>query len=286
MNDTYLLKLKEDMILKNFTISTCEDYYRFVKRFLDLTGKEAMSITYADVRKFIFHMKDVENKKPSTINCYTAAIRFFFEYTLGYVWDSKKIPKMKRDRQLPEVLTRGQVQLLIDSTENYKHKAILAVIYSSGLRVSEACRLRYEDILRSRKMIHISISKNREDRYSILSDRCLEILTEYWYRYNRPEEWIFPSPMRDAPLTTTAVETFMKKQVRRLGFPEAVTPHTLRHSFACHLLEDGVSQTMIQQLLGHRSPNSTNVYLQMTSKALMGIHSPFDQMETEVVDNG
>jgi len=286
MNENYLLKIKEDMTLKNFTISTCEDYYRFVKRFLNFTGKEAMSITYADIRKFIFHMKDVENKKPSTINCYTAAIRFFFEYTLGYVWDSKKIPKMKRDRQLPEVLTREQVQLLIDSTENYKHKAILAVIYSSGLRISEACRLRYEDILRSRKMIHISISKNREDRYSILSDRCLEILTEYWYRYNRPEEWIFPSPMRDAPLTTTAVETFMKEQVRHLGFPETVTPHTLRHSFACHLLEDGVSQTMIQQLLGHRSPNSTNVYLQMTSKALMGIHSPFDQMRTEVVDNG
>jgi len=260
MNENYLLKIKEDMTLKNFTISTCEDYYRFVKRFLNFTGKEAMSITYADIRKFIFHMKDVENKKPSTSNCYTAAIRFFFEDTLGYVWDSKKIPKMKRDRQLPEVLTHEQVQLLIDSTENYKHKAILAVIYSSGLRISEACRLRYEDILRSRKMIHISISKNREDRYSILSDRCLEILTEYWYRYNRPEEWIFPSPMRDAPLTTTAVETFMKEQVRRLGFPETVTPHTLRHSFACHLLEDGVSQTMIQQLLGHRSPNSTNVY--------------------------
>lgn len=278
MNDNYLLKLKEDMNLKNFTASTQEDYYRFVKRFLDFTGKEAMSITYADIRCFIFHMKDAENKKPSTINCYTAAIRFFFEYTLGYVWDPKKIPKMKRDRQLPAVLTREQVQLLIDSTENYKHKAMLAVTYSSGLRVSETCRLRYEDITRSRKMIHVAKSKNREDRYSILSDRCIEILTEYWYRYDRPREWLFPSPMRDAPLTTTAVESFMKEQVRRLGFSENVTPHTLRHSFACHLLEDGVSQTMIQQMLGHLSPISTSHYLQMTSKALMGIRSPFDTM--------
>jgi len=286
MNDTYLLKLKEDMILKNFTASTCEDYYRFIKRFLDFIGKEAMSITYADIRKFIFHMKDAESKKPSTINCYTAAIRFFVEYTLGYVWDSKKVPKMKRDRQLPAVLAREQVQLLIDSTENYKHKAMLAVTYSSGLRVSETCRLRYEDILRSGKMTYVAKSKNREDRYSILSDRCLDILTEYWYRYDRPRGWLFPSPMRDAPLTTEAVELFMKKQVRRLGFSEDVTPHTLRHSFACHLLEDGVSQTMIQHLLGHRSPNSTNHYLQMTSKALMGIQSPFDRMGTEAQGNG
>lgn len=289
MNEMYLLKLKEDMALKNFTLSTQEDYFRFVRRFLDFIGKDAMCITYADIRKFIFHMKDAENKKAATINCYTAAVRFFFEYTLGYVWDSKKIPKMKRDRKLPAVLTREQVEQLIDTTENYKHKAILAVIYSSGLRVSEACRLRYEDILRSRKMIYVTRTKNRQDRYSILSDRCLEILTEYWFRYNRPMDWLFPSTVRDEPLTTSAVEQFMKAQVRQLGFSDDVTPHTLRHSFACHLLEDGVSHTFIQQLLGHRSPHSTDVYLQMTSKALMGIRSPFDacrEKETEGGCNG
>lgn len=278
MNEKYLSKLNQDMALKNFTISTREDYYRYVVRFLDFTGKDAMSITYADIRRFIFYMVDTQESKASTINCYTAAIRFFFEYTLGYVWDSKKIPKMKRDRQLPVVLSREQVSLLIDSMENYKHKAIMAVTYSSGLRVSETCRLRYEDILRSGKMIHVAKSKNRQDRYSILSDRCLQILTEYWYRYNRPMGWLFPSTVRDEPLTTSSVEQFMKAHAKRLGFPDGVTPHTLRHSFACHLLEDGVSQTFIQQLLGHRSPNSTNVYLQMTSKALMGIKSPFDTL--------
>ena len=129
-----------------------------------------MTITYADIRKFIFHMNDTEAKKASTINVYTAAIRFFFEYTLGYVWDSKKIPKMKRDRKLPLVLTREQVNQLIDHMENYKHKAITATMYSSGLRVSEVCHLRYDDILRTRKMIHVPLSKNRQDRYTILSD--------------------------------------------------------------------------------------------------------------------
>lgn len=221
-------------------------------------------------------MKDYEAKKASTINVYTAAIRFFFEYTLGYVWDPKKIPKMKRDRQLPVILTREQVAMLIDSMDNYKHKAITATMYSSGLRVSEVCHLRYEDIRRSQKMIHVPLSKNRQDRYTILSDRNLEILTEYWFRYNRPMGWLFPSTVRDAPLTTSTVEMFIKEHARALGLPEGVTPHTMRHCFACHALEDGISHTFIQQLLGHRSPNSTDVYLQMTSKALMGIRSPFD----------
>ncbi len=167
---------------------------------------------------------------------------------------------MKRDRQLPVVITREQVGQLIDSMDNYKHKAITATMYSSGLRVSEVCRLRYGDIRRKQKMIYVSTFKNRQDRYTILSEKNLEILTEYWYRYNRPMGWLFPSTVRDEPLTA-AVELFVKKQVQKLGLPEGVTPHTMRHCFACHMLEDGVSHTFIQQLLGHRSPGSTDVYL-------------------------
>ena len=125
-------------------------------------------------------------------------------------------------------------------------------------------------------MIHVPVSKNRQDRYTILSDRNLEILTEYWFRYGRPKGWLFPSTVRDEPLTTSTVEMFIKAHARSLGLPEGVTPHTLRHCFACHALEDGVSHTFIQQLLGHRSPGSTDVYLQMTSKALVGIRSPYD----------
>ena len=284
MNEKYLLKLLQDMQLKNFTQNMCTDYFRFVKKFLDFTNKDAMSITYADIRKFIFHLKDHENKKASTINVYTAAIRFF-EYTLGYVWDSKKIPKMKRDRKLPVILTREQVNMLINSMDNYKHKAITSTMYSSGLRVSEVCHLRYEDIRRNQKMIHVPLSKNRQDRYTILSDRNLDILTEYWYRFNRPMRWLFPSTVRDEPLTTATVEGFIKHHAQELGLPEGVTPHTMRHCFACHALEDGVSHTYIQQLLGHRSPKSTDVYLQMTSKALMGIQSPFDTYKEKVQED-
>ena len=113
----------------------------------------------------------------------------------------------------------------MNSMDNYKHKAITSTMYSSGLRVSEVCRLRYEDVRRSQRMIHVPLSKNRQDRYTILSDRNLEILTEYWYRYNRPRGWLFPSTVRDEPLTTAAVETFIKDHARALGLPEGVTPH-------------------------------------------------------------
>lgn len=281
MNERYIMKFLQDMALRNFTPSTVTTYHGSLVHFLSFISKEATSITYADIRRYIFHLRDVENKKPSTINCHTATIQFFFEYTLGYTWNPKKVPKMKRDRQLPVVLSREQVLYLIDATKNYKHKAMIATMYSAGLRVSEACHLRYEDILRSKQMIYVSKSKSRQDRYTILSARNLEILTEYWYHYNRPKGWLFPGGVYDQPITKDTVRRFTKKIVRELGFSENVTPHTLRHSFAVHLLEDGVSQTYIQHLLGHQDPHSTNVYLQMTSKALLGISSPLDMQEGE-----
>ena len=264
------------MLLKNFTQSTMDGYYTYVRIFLDFIHKDAMQATYADIRRFIFFLKDIQNKMPSTINCYTAALKFFFEYTLGYHWDSKKVPKMKRDRKLPTILTREEVNRLIESYDNLKHKAIVATMYSAGLRVSEVCRLHYSDILRSKSMIYVSKSKNRQDRYTILSDRNLKILTEYWYQCDRPWELLFPSQMTGGILTNDSVLQTVSKQAVKIGIRPHITPHTMRHCLAVHLLEDGVSHTMIQQLLGHRSPTSTDVYLQMTSKALMGIRSPFD----------
>lgn len=282
MNQKYLDQLWQDMRLKNFTTSTMESYLAFVRRFLDFFGQDAMQISYSDIRSYIFYMKDVEKKKPATINCYTAAIRFFCEYTLGFIWNSRKVPKMKLDRKLPVILTREEVDTLINSFDNLKHKAIVATMYSSGMRVGEVCRLKYEDILKTRKQIYIRNAKNREDRYAILSERNLEILTEYWFCYDRPRDWLFPSPITGGPLTTAAVEAFMKDQIMKLGFSKHATPHTMRHSFAVHMLEDGNSHTCIQQLLGHRSPSSTDHYLQMTSKALMGLRSPFDSMGDQI----
>jgi len=276
MNQKYLDKLVLDMALKNFTQSTIDGYFTYIRIFLEFIQKDAMQATYSDIRTFVFYLKDQQNKMPSTINCYTAALKFFFEYTLGYQWDAKKVPKMKRDRKIPVILSKEEVSTLIDSYDNLKHKAIVSTMYSSGLRVSEVCRLKYSDILRAKSMVYVSKSKNRQDRYSILSERNLKILTDYWYHCGRPMDWLFPSQITGGPLTNDAVLLFTSGQAEKIGLKPRVTPHTMRHCFAVHLMEDGVSHTMIQQLLGHRSPSSTEVYLQMTSKALMGIRSPFD----------
>jgi len=260
MDQKYLDKLMLDMKLKNFTPSTMEGYHTYVRIFLEFIRKDAMQATYSDIRRFVFYLKDQQNKMPSTINCYTAALKFFFEYTLEYQWNAKKVPKMKRDRKIPVILSREEVDALIDSYDNLKHKAMVSTMYSSGLRVSEVCRLKYGDVLRSKSMIYVSKSKNRQDRNTILSERNLEILTAYWYHCGRPMDWLFPSQITGGPLTSDAVLLFTSGQAEKIGLESHVTPHTMRHCFAVHLLEDGVSHTFIQQLLGHRSPGSTEVY--------------------------
>jgi site-specific recombinase XerD len=276
MNEKYLNKLLQDMQLKNFTASTIETYWLATRNFLKYINKDASLLTYADIRNYIFYLQKEEGKMPSTINCYLGAIRFFCEYTLGFEWNSRKVPKMKTNKKLPLILTKEEVNTYIDSFESLKYKTIVSTMYSSGMRVSEVLHLRYEDISRKKKQIYIRNAKNRMDRYALLSERNLDILTEYWYRYNRPIEWLFPSQVTGKPLTHSAIALYMNRQTELLEWNKKITPHTMRHCFAVHMLEDGISHTFIQQLLGHRSPSSTEHYLQMTSKALMGIRSPFD----------
>ena len=276
MNKRYLDKLLQDMKLKNFTASTIETYWLATKNFLKYLNKDASLLTYADIRNYIFYLQREEGKMPSTINCYLGAIRFFCEYTLGFDWNSRKVPKMKLDKKLPLILTKEEVNIYINSFVSLKYKAIVSTMYSSGMRVSEVLHLRYEDISRKNMQIYIRNAKNRMDRYALLSERNLAILTEYWLCYNKPKGWLFPSQVTGEPLTHSSIALYMNRQTELLGWNKRITPHTMRHCFAVHMLEDGISHTFIQQLLGHRSPSSTEHYLQMTSKALMGIRSPFD----------
>jgi site-specific recombinase XerD len=176
----------------------------------------------------------------------------------------------------PRVLTLEEVAGFIDSIAYLKHKAMLSTMYSSGLRVSEVCHLHYDDISRKNRQIYVRTSKNRLDRYTILSERNLDILTEYWMKCGRPRGILFPSRTTGSYLVRETVNQAFKQNLERYGIRRDLTCHSLRHSFAVHLLEAGVDKTHIQQLLGHTNPNSTEVYLQLTNKVLMGIRSPFD----------
>ena len=175
------------------------------------------------------------------------------------------------------VLSAAEIDMLLNATKDLKYKAMFATMYSSGMRVSEVIHLHYDDISRTNMQIHIRDTKNRMDRYTILSERNLEILTEYWFCKGKPREILFPNKFTGQYLSIRAVEQAMRRAVTDAGLPSKATPHCLRHSFATHLMEQGVEQRNIQALLGHRDPKSTEVYLHVSNKSLMGIRSPFDR---------
>ena len=181
---------------------------------------------------------------------------------------------MIMERKLPTVLTADEIDRLLDAIGDIKYRAMFATMYSSGMRVSEVIHLHYNDISRTNMQIHVRDTKNRMDRYTILSKRCLDLLTEYWFAKGRPCGILFPNQWTGSYLTQV-----MRRAVSEAGLPAKVTPHSLRHSFATHLMEQGIERQYIQALLGHRDPKSTEIYLHVSNKSLLGIQSPFDRKE-------
>ena len=221
---------------------------------------------------YINKIEDVgklRNLKPGTIRTYQNNVRDFLKYNL--------VPRAINDYAIPRVLTRAEIEKLLDATPNLKYKAMFAIMYSSGLRVSEVIHLNYDDISRTNMQIYIHNSKTHTARYALLSKRALDILTEYWFKCGKPRGILFPNQWTGEYLTPSATGLEMRKSVKRAGLPKDVHSHCLRHSFATHLLEDGVDIRYIQTLLGHRSPKSTEIYLHISNKALLGVKSPFDK---------
>ena len=196
------------------------------------------ALTTDDVDIFLTEKK-LSGISPETYNHYHSGIRFFYKKVLKMNWDDEDIPRMKRDRKLPTVLTKAEISAILDATPNLKHKAMIATMYSGGLRVSEVTHLHYDDISRKNKTIHIRDGKSRSDRYTLLADRTLEILTEYWFQCGRPREILFPSSWTGDYLTKDSVIQFFRESTKRAGIQKHVSTHCLRHSFASHLFESG-----------------------------------------------
>jgi len=220
------------------------------------------------------------NKKkasPSTVNTYSAAIRFLFAVTFNRTLNYLQIPRQKKTKTLPEVLTREEVFSIIKSCNNIKHKAMIMVIYSSGLRVSEAAALKIQDIDSKNMRLFVDYGKGSKDRYILLSETCLSFLREYWkmYRPKHPEGWLFPGAYNVSHITYRAIENAFNKAVKRAQITKNVSVHTLRHAFATHLLEDGATLLQIKELLGHSSIQSTTIYLHLAN-VNSDVKSPLD----------
>ena len=276
MYESYINKIEDIGKLRNLKPGTIRTYQNNVRDFLKFINKHPNELTCEDARDFLLHLKN-KGDKASTLNNKNGALVFFYKRVLGKLWDDNLVPRAINDYAIPRVLTRDEIEKLLDATPNLKYKAIFAIMYSSGLRVSEVLHLHYDDISRTNMQIYIHSAKNHTSRYALLSQRALDILTEYWFKCGKPRDILFPNQWTGKYLTPSATGLEMRKSVERAGLPKDVHSHCLRHSFATHLLEDGVDIRYIQTLLGHRSPKSTEIYLHISNKALLGVKSPFDK---------
>lgn len=263
---------------KNLKDSTIHTYRQSLRNFFKSIDKPWQELTTSDADDYLT-AKRLAGVMPETYNHYYAALRFMYKRVLRINWSEDELPRMKRDRSLPTILDKNEIDAILDVTTNLKYKSIFAVMYSAGLRVSEATHLHYKDISRKNHSIHIHNTKNRMDRYTILADRTLDILTEYWYQCGRPRDILFPSQVTGEYLDISAVNQVLKRSSERAGISKRVTSHAFRHSFASHLLEAGCDIKYIQALLGHLDPKSTEIYLHVSNKTLLGIKSPFDVRE-------
>ena len=281
MYEKYLEQLLIASKMRNLSTGTTRTYIHSLTTFFDEIKKEPSEIMFEDIQGFLLAKRE-KGVSAATCNGYHSAIRFFFRYVLHKPWNEDIVPRMIREQPLPKVMLAEDIELLLSFATNIKYKAIISLLYGSGLRVSEVVNLDYCDISRSTMQVHVRNTKNRSERYTILSQRSLDILTEYWFKCGKPTGALFINQATKKRLTASAVEQYIRKISRKAKIPYAVSPHTLRHSFATHLLEAGTDVRYIQALLEHRTPVSTNKYLHVTNKAVMGVKSPFDFKAGEI----
>jgi site-specific recombinase XerD len=211
------------------------------------------------------------------VNQALSAIKFLFSHVLNKEKILYEIPRPKKEKKLPNILSQDEVLAILDVISNLKHKAILYLVYSAGLRVGEVVRLKINDIDSQRMLIHIRQGKGRKDRYTVLSEITLNILRNY-VKMEKPEDWLFPGGKAGSFLTERAVQKVFHKACLKANISKNVTVHSLRHSFATHLLEGGTDLRYIQELLGHKSSKTTEVYTHVTNASISRIKSPLDRM--------
>ncbi|WP_419041307.1 tyrosine-type recombinase/integrase [Eisenbergiella tayi] len=281
--DDYLKQFREMISLRGLTDHTIVSYSTYIRVYLDylsyILHKMPEDVSWAELRGFVRWLQKEKTLSDRTINHCISQLRFFTLYVLHKPWDASQLPMRRFDSYLPYVPSQKETWAFIHSFSNLKHKAILSLMYSAGLRVGEVCALRYEDISRSSMRIHIRHSKARSDRYAILSRNALDILTQYWFHAGRPTGFLFPSRNDPArPMASYTVNQFIFAKEKQLGLKHQLTCHSFRHAFGTHLYENGADLLTIKALLGHKSLNSTTIYVHLASNGIRNAVSPFDRM--------
>lgn len=269
-------RMREDMQVRNLALNTQLAYLQQVSRFASYFHKSPDLLGREDIRTYQVYLTNQRQLAPSSIHAAIGALRFLYRVTLDRDWDPGEVlPLPKKPQKLPVILSPEEVQRFLGCVRNVKHHAILTACYAAGLRISEAVHLKPVDIDSQRMVIRVEQGKGQKDRYVMLSPKLLEILRDYW-KMQRPRVWLFPGDRTGGPLTRDAVGQACTRAHTRSGLSKPVTPHSLRHAFAVHLLESGTDVRTIQLLLGHRSLATTAQYLRIATNKVCATPSPLE----------
>ncbi|WP_454017728.1 tyrosine-type recombinase/integrase [Azospirillum sp. Marseille-Q6669] len=272
-------RMIEDMTIRNFAPKTQHGYIRAVKNFSEFLGHSPARATFEDIRRYQLSLASSGLGVPS-INATMTALRFFFKITLRKGSVTEDIAFVREPRRLPVVLSPEEVARLLAAAPGIKYKAALSIAYGAGLRASEVISLKVADIDSARMVIRVDQGKGRKDRYVMLSPHLLDLLRQWW-RIARPTAWLFPGGVPGEPLTTRQLNRAVHVAAQRAGIDKRVGLHTLRHSFATHLLERNTDIRVIQVLLGHKKLDTTALYTRVAIKAIGEVTSPLDRLLTE-----
>lgn len=275
-------RMLEDLQVRNRSPHTQRAYLEQVSRFARHFGQSPTVLGPEEIRTYQVYLTNERKLAPGSILIAVAALRFLYKVTLKKDWPfDQAIPAPKKPQTLPVVLSPEEVVQFLACVMKPKHRAILTTCYAAGLRISEAVQLTVSAIDSQRMVLRVEQGKGQKDRYVMLSPKLLDILRAWW-RVTRPRHWLFPGDRPDHPITRSAVEHECQQAHRRSRIPKPITPHSLRHAFAVHLLEAGTDVRTIQLLLGHRSLATTAHYLRIATTKVCSTSSPLDLLPRPV----
>ena len=270
-----------ELQLRGITPRTQTAYLREIAKLENYFNRSPEELGEEEVKEYLVHMLEDRGLSSGTYKYYAAGIKFLYRTTLNRKEVVEKIKYPKAKIKLPVVLDLSEVRTMLSVMENLKHRAVLTVTYSAGLRVSETAHLKVTDIDSKRMMVRVQQGKGGKDRYTILSKTTLECLREYWRAY-RPKDWLFEGQKEGSHICYTSIRNIFVEAKERAGITKPVGPHSLRHAFATHLIEAGTSLHHVQLLLGHKSPKTTTVYLHVSKMNLAQVSSPLDSIPEEL----